>query len=444
MSARQRPRWALLVLSTAIAIAVTGCAGGTSAKPSASPSISTVKPVAGSAAACVPDPEKVVALRNTQSTKPMAASPSAHYAAAAAAVFEKVEKFAPSVVVGVRSPKGTWTKAYGTADLVTGAPATVDMRQRIGSITKTFTGTVVLQLADQGKLSLDAPIDDYVPNVPNGSRITLRELIAMTSGLPNYTDSLQWGADFLRDPTAGWSPGRLLADEWAMPTSFAPGSNMEYSNTNFILLGLVIEHVTGKSVGDVICSRLLDPLHLTATTYPTDATFPSPHMGGYTLPLAVYNGAAPTDKWVNATDWNPSSAGAAGAMTSRIDDLLVWGRVLATGQGVLPPSAQVRRLSSFATANLDPGQFYGDALMCHDGWIGHSGNIPGYNSMVEYDPATDTTIVVEATGLEATGTPPRVKVAEEYTAALAAIAGHPYTAPIVPPAQQVQGLVPHL
>lgn len=435
----------------AFVLTVGACTSGSPAAPSASPAPSSVAPgvpVAGSAAACVPNPRKVVSAKNTQSTKPIARALASEYDAAASAVFAQVKVFAPSAVVGVRGPEGTWTKAYGAADLTTTSqatgPATVDMYQRIASITKTFVGTVVLQLADQRKLSLDDPIDDYVPNVPSGSHITLRELITMTSGLPNYSNSAEWGADFLSDPTAQWQPQQLLDDAWAMPTSFAPGSNMEYSNTNFVLLGLVIERVTGQSVGDAIQTRILDPLHLTATAYPIDAAIPSPHLTGYTLPLTVYGGADPTSTWVDASGWDPSSAGAAGAMTSRVDDLLVWGRALATGHGVLPSSAQMQRLESFATSTLGAGEFYGDALMCKDGWIGHNGNMPGYNSMMRYNPQTDTTIVVEATGLDATGKPPRVFVIEEYAAALAGVAGHPFTPPVIPAEQQIEGLVPHL
>jgi D-alanyl-D-alanine carboxypeptidase len=432
-------------MAVTVALAVSACTGGATPTTSAPSAAATFEPVAGSAAACVPDPEAVVAAKDTQSTEPMPAALSDDFDAAASAVFDQVQDFAPAVIVGVRSPQGTWAKAYGTADLVTGAPAATDMHQRIASVTKAFVGTVVLQLADEGELSLDDPIDHYVPRVPNGSHITLRELITMTSGLPNYSDNPEWGADFLSDTGAQWTPQQLLDDAWSMPTSFAPGSNMEYSNTNFVLLGLVIEEVTGQRVHEAVQTRILDPLRLTSTTYPTDAALPSPRLNGYTLPLTVYGGADPTATWADATDWNPSSAGAAGAMTSGVDDLLVWGRALATGQEVLAASAQVQRLSSFATATLGAGEFYGEALMCKDGWIGHNGNMPGYNSVVRYNSDTDTTIVVLATGLDATGNPPdRVFVIEEYAAALAGAAGHPFSADVIPPEQQVQGLVPHL
>ena len=397
-------------------------------------------PVEGSAAACAPNIDEIVAQKDTQSKDAMSDDLADRYDAAAADVFAQVSTFAPAVVVAVRGPEGTWTKAYGTADLVADVPATTDMYARVASVTKSFVGTALLQLADEGRLSLDDAIDDYVPNVPNGSHVTLRELVTMTSGLPNYADDAAWWDAFVGDPTAPWAPEDLLATAWAMPTSFAPGSDMEYSNTNFVLLGLVIERVTGMPLAEALQTQILDPLHLDGTTYPTDATMPTPHLGGYTL----NPGPTMDDTWVDASGWNPSAAGASGAMISRADDLLTWGRVLATGQGMLPASAQKERLAALGTTNLGLGEFYGQAIICTDQWIGHDGNISGYNTMMRYNSDTDTTIVVEATGLDATGTPPRVIVMEEYFSALATIAGHPFTAKVVPPELQVQTLVPHL
>jgi D-alanyl-D-alanine carboxypeptidase len=147
---------------------------------------------------------------------------------------------------------------------------------------------------------------------------------------------------------------------------------------------------------------------------------------------------------VNATEWSPSSAGAAGAMISDVEDMLVWGRVLATGQGVLPEAAQAARLESFGSSDLAPQEFYGDAIVCQGGWIGHSGNIPGYNTLVRYEPASETTIVVMATGLSGSSTPPREFVTEAFTAALAQVAGATFVAPVVPDEAQFQALVPEL
>ncbi len=439
---RHRARWGILGLGTAVLLAVAGCTAGTadaaSGTSSAFAQASTTIPVAGSAAACVPDAKKVATAKNTQSTKPVSAALAAQYDAALSAVFAKVKKSAPSVIVGVRGPKGTWTHAYGVADLATKTPTTTDMYQRIGSITKTFVATAVLQLAEQKKLSLDDPIDNYVTGVPNGTHITLRELVTMTSGLANYSADPQWNSDQLSDPTAPWTPQQLLAVAYGESTAFPPGTAMQYSNTNYILLGLVIERVTGKSLPEVIKGQILKPLKMKSTAFPLDAAFPSPHPNGYTHALNEILGSSPSNAWGDATNWNPSWGWAAGAMTSNITDLFTWGRALATGQGVLPVSAQVQRLDSFGSSNLGADEYYSDGLMCKNGWIGHGGNIMGYNSMLRYNPAIDSTIVVEATGDSATATPPRLVVDDELASALAKVAGHDYPAAIIPPAGQKQ------
>ena len=118
---------------------------------------------------------------------------------------------APGVIVGVRTPQGTWTEAYGIADPATQAPMQVGMHTRIGSVTKTFTGTVIMQLAQQGKLSLDDVIDKYVPGVPNGDRITLRMLADMTSGVASYTRSPKFTDVFFSRPETVFDPDELIA-----------------------------------------------------------------------------------------------------------------------------------------------------------------------------------------------------------------------------------------
>ena len=119
-------------------------------------------------------------------------------------------------------------------------------------------------------------------------------------------------------------------------------------------------------------------------------------------------------------------------MVSRVWDLLTWGRVLATGQGVLPTSAQLQRLSSFGSLNVaDAVEFYGDGFVCRNGWIGHGGSIMGYNTALQYAPSIQTTIVVEATRDGATTAPPLVANSDALASALAAVAGRPYPAMIV-------------
>ena len=434
-----------VALVLAAVLLVTGCTFGapSSATDGADDVHPRHEPVAGSAAACVPDPAGVAAAEDTQSAEPVPAEAAAEFDEAAAGVFDRVREVVPGAVVGVRTPAGTWQGAYG-ADLVTGTAVDAAAHARVASVTKSFVGTLVLQLADEELLSLDDPIDDYVADVPNGTRITLRQLLTMTSGLGNYSDDEAWGRAVLGDLEAEWTPEELLAYSWSMPPSFAPGSDMQYTNANFILLGLVVEQVTGRGLPDVLAERILEPLGLTETTYPTDNALPEPRLTGYTLPAVVHPVGGSSNTWVDATEWSPSSAGAAGAMISDVEDMLVWGRVLATGQGVLPETAQVSRLQSFGSSDLGPQQFYGDAIVCQHGWIGHSGNIPGYNTLVRYEPTSETTVVVIASGLSGTATPPREFVVDAFAAALAEAAGTMFVGAVVPDEAQVQGLVPQL
>src|SRR5262249_47959651 len=129
----------------------------------------------------------------------------------AAARLSFADAATPGVIVGVRAPQGTWTAAYGTADPATQAPMVVGMHTRIGSLTKTVTGTVIMQLAQQGKLSLDDAIDKYIPGVPNGSRITLQMLANMTSGVASYTRSAKFTDILFNHPETIFTPDELLA-----------------------------------------------------------------------------------------------------------------------------------------------------------------------------------------------------------------------------------------
>ncbi|WOP18660.1 serine hydrolase domain-containing protein [Raineyella sp. LH-20] len=325
----------------------------------------------------------------TPSARATAVMPAETAAALDAAAAEGLTAAATSgAVVAVRSPQGTWTKAYGVADPTTKAPMTTDVHQRIGSVTKTFTGTLVLQLAQQGKLTLDDPISTYVPGVPNGKDVTLRMLLTMTSGIASYTLDQAFTDKLFADPQRTWTPDELLAVGLALPPQFAPGAKFDYSNTNTILLGKVIEKVTGKPYADVLTEQVLLPLGLSTTSMPSASdSLPAPHASGFTLQGTPDGSTTP----INTTDWNPTWAWTAGQMVSSVDDLLVYGRALGTGQGLLDTTAQVDRLSSF------PGTAgYGLAVGCIDGWVGHTGELPGYNTTLFYDTTNDTTVVVLA------------------------------------------------
>ncbi|MFI6777497.1 serine hydrolase domain-containing protein [Nocardia sp. NPDC050412] len=216
---------------------------------------------------------------STQSTSP-GAEPA--YAAALRPVITTLMKdnVIPGAVVVVKSPKqGNWTAAFGTRTIDSNEPMTVDDYFRVGSNTKTMTSTVILQLAQDGKLSLDDPIDKYWPGVPNGDQITIAQLNEMRSGLYSYTFDPQFNAALDNEPQKVWTPEELLAIAFAHPVNFQPGEKFEYSNTNFILLGLVIEKLTKTTAAESFQKRIFEPLSLKHTSLPaaTDSSIPNPH-----------------------------------------------------------------------------------------------------------------------------------------------------------------------
>lgn len=292
----------------------------------------------------------------------------------------------PGAIVGVWGPDGRYIRMFGVADKTTGAPMNVDMYSRIGSQTKTFTVTAVLQLADQGKLGLDDPIGKYIDGVPGGNQITLRQLARMQSGLYNYSATTAFQQALFADPRRTFTPQELLGYAFAQPVAFPPGHGFQYCNTNTILLGLVVEKVSGQALPDYIRDHILTPLNMSHTSFPTTSAFPDPHPQGYTDQTA--NGAVAT-----ATDWNPSWAWAAGAMISTLDDMHTWAPALATGK-LLSPTMQAQRLQTVNAEGLPQQDGYGLGIFNLDGWIGHNGSLPGYQSVAVYLPVQKRTMVI--------------------------------------------------
>jgi len=320
----------------------------------------------------------------------------------------------PSAVVVVRSSEfGDATFRFGSRVLGGNElPATSD-HYRIGSITKTMTATVILQLAQEGKVSLDDPISKYRADVPNGDTITIAQLLDMRSGLAGYTENPVFGRAVDEDPERIWSPEELLALAFSAPALSAPGTTWQYSNTNYVLLGLVMEDVTGQTVPELFQQRIFDPLGLDSTVMPAldDASIPAAYAHGYQFGTAQQifrpDPALLADEQQEAadgellpTDWSgasPSVAWTAGSAISTADDLVVWAKAL-VDSGLLDAEMQAQRLASIQP--LDPAQpdgpAYGSGMVRGGSYYGHAGQIAGYESQVIRDPETDTTIVVLA------------------------------------------------
>ncbi len=313
----------------------------------------------------------------------------------------------PGLVVGLWMPgKGHYVRATGVADTATGQPMRRDVFVRIGSETKTFTVTALLKLVDDGRIGLDDPIAKYVKGVPNGRKITLRHLAEMRSGLFPYTSDPDFVHDLLSDPQRTFTPRQVLAYGFKHKNTFKPGKQFEYCNSNLVLLGLVIEKVTGKRLAEVIDKRVLRPAHLHHTVFPDNSEFPEPHPRGYTNQTL-------SGEVADATDWNPSWAWAAGAMISNLHDLRRWARVVATGT-LLSPRTQAERLKMLPTGV--PGTSYGLGIFESGGWIGHNGSIPGYETVTVYLPSKRATLVLMLnTDITSQGQEPSSLVARAIT-----------------------------
>lgn len=327
----------------------------------------------------------------------------------------------------VRTPRGEITATYGMTQLGGSTPVSLDDHFRIGSNTKTLTGTVILQLVQEGRIALADDVSKYRPDVPNGNRITIEQLLTMRSGLANYTTTLALNTALDEQPQRAWSPEELVAMGLAEPPTFAPGDGWNYSNTNTLLLGLIAEQIEGKPLAQIFQKRLFDPLGLGETSYPdtTDASLPEPFAHGYMYSTNVdtmESSALPSDQLAQAkagtllpsdtTSLNPSWAGAAGAGISTIRDLAHWVQALGSG-AVLGPTLQKERLASVQPVPVPlPDPQYGWGIAKIGPLYGHTGELPGYNSFMGYDPVQKVTIVVWTNlAPAADGRPPAATIA---------------------------------
>ncbi|GAA1581430.1 serine hydrolase domain-containing protein [Kribbella karoonensis] len=294
----------------------------------------------------------------------------------------------PGVIATVRDRGGrVRTYTAGVADLTTRGPVPRDSRVRVGSNTKPFTATVVLQLVGEGKVDLDAPIDRYLPGMVRGDgldgrRITVRQLLQHTSGIPDYDGVL--AGDYLKLQHVYWEPRELVDVALKHKASFPPGTSWEYSNTNYILAGLLAQKVTGRPVGEEITRRVIDRIGLRDTYWPAlgDQTITGPHPHGY------YK-TTPNGRNVDVTELEPSPAWSAGAIVSTPADLNRFFTALIDGR-LLRPAQLKEMLTTVPASGLDvtPGGRYGlgiaaRPLPCGGYAWGHGGDIFGFETRNE-------------------------------------------------------------
>ena len=320
----------------------------------------------------------------------------------------------PGAMVLLRTPQGEVVFGYGTTELGTATPPQANTHFRAASNTKTMTAAAIVQMVQEGRLGFDDPISRYVEGVPDGDRITIRQLLKMRSGLFNLTDAPELAQSLDDDPDKVWTADEILGLAFKRPPDFAPGAEYAYNNTNYYLLGLVAEKIDGKPLAAVLQDRLFGPLAMKDTVLPAPElnALPEPFAHGYLYGSASYalvDAPYPADLVAAAkagklapnddTFQNPSAYFAAGAVVSTADDLATWMRALVGGK-VFDAATQKDWLASpEAPVPGEPSmQKYGYGILTL-GWGGntiyyHEGEMPGYQSFMGYDPANEMTLVI--------------------------------------------------
>ncbi|PEJ24338.1 serine hydrolase domain-containing protein [Bacillus pseudomycoides] len=287
----------------------------------------------------------------------------------------------PGILAKTSEGGKTWGYAAGVANLITKKPMKTDFHFRIASVTKTFTATVVLQLAAENRLNLDDSIEKWLPGVIQGNgydakQITIRQILNHTSGIAEYSRSKE--ADFFKNTKKSFTAEELVKIGLSLPPDFAPGKGWSYSNTGYVLLGILIEKVTGNSYAEEIENRIIEPLELSNTFLPGNSSVipGTNHARGYFQP----DGAI---ELKDVTYYNPSIGSSAGDMISTADDLNKFFSSLLSGK-LLKEQQLKQMLTTVPTGSAEISGYglgiYETKLPNGVSIWGHSGGIPGFST----------------------------------------------------------------
>jgi D-alanyl-D-alanine carboxypeptidase len=298
---------------------------------------------------------------------------------------------APGMSVGIWArDKAQYVRTFGVDNINPPSNMSTDDHVRIASNTKTFVATAILQLVDRGQLGLDDHLDTFIKGVTYGDQVTIRQLLNMTAGVFDYTDDPQFVQAYIADPLLPFSLQDVLTIINANSPRYPPGGPAAYDDSNYYLLGAIVEAVTHRTLGDVIQTEILDPLGLNETSYPTTADMPTPFAHGY-YPVSD---AAPRDVTLS----NPAVPAGAGAMISTLGDMKLWAKALATGALLSPATQSLRLQTNVLSVNPSVTTSYGLGIGDVNGFLGHTGGILGYSTALFYLPHQQATIVVILNG----------------------------------------------
>ena len=269
-----------------------------------------------------------------------------------------------------------------------GQAATVDMHWRIGSIAIAYQATALLQLQDQGILSIDDKLSKWLPRYPRADKITLAMLANSTSGYADYVDLavLPIYADVHRQ----WTQDELIDAALSQPMKCEPGTCFSYAHTNLVILGRVMAMASGQSVASLIRTGILEPLALHETRSDSTAYIPAPVLHAFSSDRGRYE---------DSTDWNPSwTIGDGAIMTGTIPDVMRSAAAIATGRLISPKAfAQLLEPRTATLSPMSPERYYGLGILVMNGWVLQNPFFFGYSGVMAYLPAQKISIAVTST-----------------------------------------------
>jgi len=301
------------------------------------------------------------------------------------ALASKYQTFNGSVLVA-ENGKVIYKKGFGLANMEWNIPNTPETRFRLGSITKQFTATLILQLAEQGKIKLDGKLSDYLPDYRKdvGEKVTIHQLLTHTSGIPSYTGLPGFIADVSRNP---YSVDDFVKKFASNDLEFEPGSKFSYNNSGYFLLGAIIEKITGRPYEQVIKEKIFDPLGMKNSGYDHTATILEKRASGY---------IKTRDGYLNAPYLDMSLPYAAGSLYSTVEDLFIWDQALYTDRLLSEQSKAMMykpNLENYAYGWVISKTKLGNGPETVT-TIGHNGGINGFNTLLLRYPEQRNLIVL--------------------------------------------------
>lgn len=343
-------------------------------------------------------------------SEPMSEEDRAAIDAGIAAIMEEHPEV-PAFYIGLWSPeRGSYQQAYGLADVAAGRAASLDDHFRIGSVTKTFGGALILQLVDEGLLALDDTVAEVDPELaetfPEIAAISIRDLLGMTSGIPDYMNVKDAAvATHAQHPDTQWDPIDLIG--FGVESGLQPVGTPGYSTTNYVILQKIAETLTGQPIQELVKERLADPLGMpgTALPYNEDTTLPEPFARGYLstecVGELVKDGAEPVPDGTDTTDWNASYGQIGGGAHSTLADLGTWAASM-SGSSLLSDELAAERIADMHDADLVIFT-YGLGILQLTNQLGHEGEAIGWQGWVGHDPGRGESFVVFTNTCKDTG-----------------------------------------